>query len=80
MKLQPGQIAVDKTALRIIIGALSVPRNRFGKLEVVHDTWHEALTDLARAVKIPHGGLDVVDKAVMVLQRLSGEEPKSILD
>lgn len=74
--------AAEHHALCVIIKVLSVKRNRFGKLDP--DGPEPALNDLNEIVRrtpsIPHGGLDRIDQAVMVLQSLVGQTPVSILD
>lgn len=69
----------EKFALRAIITALSVPRNRFGKLESYAGT-SDQMNQFARLYKLPHGGSDRVDQATMILQALVGDPIKSIMD
>lgn len=70
--------------IRAVTGALHRKRNRFGKLDVALTAETRAADESLRqygvALGIPHGGADVVDKAVMVLRAAIGEEPRSILD
>lgn len=68
----------EKFALRAIITALSVPRNRFGKLETDSRT-SDQMHQFAMLYHIPHGGYDTVDKAVMILQGMVGDPFKSIM-
>jgi hypothetical protein len=71
----------EKKAIRAICRALYVERTRFGKLDANPYTSKamDALSGLGK-LQIPHGGADVVDKAVMLLQALIGDEPTSVLD
>ena len=67
----------DEADIREIIVSLNVPRNRFGKLEGPHNS---NMQEICQRRKLPHGGLDSVDQAVMILQRMVGDEPTSIMD
>lgn len=71
----------ERVVIRAIIEALSVPRNRFGRLE--GGNYHDAGKDMdayASSYSLPHGGLDRIDKATMLLQALIGDPIKSILE
>lgn len=72
---------LTKADIRAIIKALYVQRNRFGRLDGDGQSRNE-LTRVVRAgrYKLPHGGSDTVDQAMMVLQCMIGDEPTSILD
>lgn len=69
----------EKGALRAIIKAFNVPRDRLGRpngdLSRVEDMRQYAL-----AYSIPHGGRDTMDQAMMILQAMVGDTPKSIMD
>lgn len=67
--------AQDKADIREIITSLNVPRNRFGKLDGPHNN---NMQTIAQRRNLPHGGLDRIDQAVMVLQSMIGETPTSI--
>jgi hypothetical protein len=69
----------SKKLIRSIITALNVPRDRLGRLNGDHASGAE-MTRLAVKYEIPHGGLDRIDKAVMLLQYLVEDEVKSIMD
>lgn len=71
--------ARERTVIRAIIKALSVPRNRFGKLDGDHSA-NRDMDAYASSYPLPHGGLDTIDKATMLLQALIGDPIKSILD
>jgi hypothetical protein len=62
--------------LREIAISFLATRNRFGRI----DERTGDLAQIARQLKLPHGGVDVVDQASMILQRLVGDEPISVLD
>jgi hypothetical protein len=64
-------------AIRRVVRALQVPRNRFGKLEPDANQY-QILAPLMQAVKAPHGGADIVDQACMILQGAIGDEPQPI--
>ncbi len=52
-------------ALKAIVTGLDVPRNRFGKLDGDLAT-SNPLANLCVAYKLPHGGQDIAEAAVMV--------------
>lgn len=69
----------ERTVIRAIIKALHVPRNRFGKL----DGDYRATNDMqafATSYPLPHGGLDTIDQACMLLQCLVGDTPISMVE
>lgn len=66
--------------VRAVISALQVPRNRFGKLDNCGLDQSRDMDRIAKTLGLPHGGLDIVDKAVMVLQAAIGDKPTSIMD
>jgi hypothetical protein len=69
----------SKQLIRAIITALNVPRDRLGRL---HGDFASTgpMNSFAIKYQIPHGGLDRVDQAVMLLQYLVQDEIKSIMD
>jgi hypothetical protein len=71
----------EQDDIRKIARALYVKRNRFGKLDGDNRSGRgirEVIT--SGRYKIPHGGADVVDQAMMLLQAMIGDEPTSIND
>jgi len=71
----------EKTVIRHIIGALRVPRDRLGRLSEAHGRVEsERMREDGVRFKLPHGGYDRTDKAVMLLQALVGDQPWSIMD
>lgn len=67
----------EEFSIRAIIEALYVKRNRFGALDSGHHAKMDALT---KRYPIPHGGYDVVDKSMMILQSMIGDPCTSIID
>lgn len=67
-------------AICAVIKALSVKRNRFGRIEIDRAAQYDLHELVRRTPGIPHGGEDTVDQAVMVLQSLVGQKPTSIMD
>lgn len=74
----------DKTEmLRLIVKALQVKRNKFGKLDGDHSEaikMHNLAKKLGYLDKLPHGGYDRIDQACMIIQAMLGDKPKSIMD
>lgn len=69
----------ERAVIRAIIKALSVPRNRFGKLDGDHSQ-NRDMDALTSSYPLPHGGSDTIDKATMLLQAIISDPIKSILD
>lgn len=75
------RVTISREAALAIIAVLKAPRNRFGKLEPSS----EAKAALSKAMQpyrhaIPHGGLDIVDQAQMILSAAIGEKVESVFD
>lgn len=70
----------EKLVLDAVIDALHQPRDRLGRIERHHRTNEsvERLRQLAVRYKLPHGGVDTIDQACMILQALLGRAPRSI--
>lgn len=58
--------------IRAIIKALSQPRNRFGKLDGDYSMTND-MQAYASSFPLPHGGVDTVDQARMLLLALIGD-------
>lgn len=71
--------AREKAVVRAIIKALHVKRDRLGRLEQTRFSGVD-LQAIKMSFPLPHGGLDQIDAAVMVLQALCGDPVESILD
>lgn len=76
--------ATEKKAIRAVIKALSVPRDRFGRLDPsTNGTFAQsgdAMREFAVSLKLPHGGQDRIDQATMILQAIVGDPICSIMD
>jgi hypothetical protein len=68
----------EREVIRAVIKALQSDRDRLGRLKSAFAS--EVLRKHFVAFKPPHGGLDAMDQAAMILQGLIGDRIKSILD
>lgn len=67
----------ETEVVRLVIEALSAPRDRLGRIIAVH-TANERIRKLLLKINAPNGGLDTIDQCRMVLQGLIGDEITSI--
>ena len=67
----------EREVIRAVIKALQSDRDRLGRLKSFAS---EVLRKHFVASKPPHGGLDAMDQAAMILQGLIGDRMKSVLD